>query len=521
MLNGSTDGSRNERSLSTALKVGRLSVVAISVVLLAVASLVPILYGALRNRPSVEAVVSAPPCVCTPANSTCPDYSIEIRYLQQLLKSSQEEVANLSQTVYTLQSQLLPLEEAPSCSIDTTIEQSTLELRQKHQYLLGQYEELQNHLSTTVQQSKYQIQELQEQRESQYRNVTETVETAYAGLAEIYNQFATRVNETELLHVISSISMKISESLQTVDADRARFHSLRDEVDLLYSATQNFSCPEPIIPAIVIPEVKVNCPKLPNPVVCTPTVASPSHIVSNGDEQPDVPVRECVDMSAAQEIVSNMVLTELDLLAQNLTRHCDSSLQATMGAFLGATESAGRTTLEEFLRQSESHLNEHAEFVEDSIAHAREAAQADREQGRRERQRDAHTHRLPASGMATALPAVEPEEADYALLSSGARVIPAQTSRTYYPAEWTVPAQVKGALGHLGLSADVADASAGVVDTALDYLGSADGKQLYQGLNLHKSIGMPEDALRTDLRVGSCWPMEVYPVCDCLPCGMC
>jgi hypothetical protein len=520
MLNGSTDGSHNDRSLSTALKVGRLSVVAISVVLLAVASLVPILYGALRNRPAAETVVFAPPCVCTPANSTCPDYSVEIRYLQQLLKSSQEEVANLSQTVYTLQSQLLPLEEAPACSMDTTIEQSILELRQKHQYLLGQYEELQNHLSTAVQQSKHQIQELQVHRDGQYRNVTETVETAYAGLAEIYNQLAARANETELLHVISSISTEISESLQAIDADRAKFHSLRNEVDLLYNTTQKFSCPEPLIPAIVVSEIKVNCPKLPNPVVCTPTVASPPPILSNGDEQPDVPVRECVDMSAAQEIVSNMVLTELDLLAQNLTRHCDSSLQATMGVFLGATESAGRTTLEEFLRQSERHLNEHAEFVEESIAHAREAAQADREQGRRQRQRDAHARSLPASGVSTA-PTVEPEEADYALLSSGAHVIPAQTSRTYYPAEWTVPAQVKGALGHLGLSGDVADASAGVVDTALDFLGAGDGKQLYQGLNLHKSIGMPEDALRTDLRVGSCWPMEVCAICGCLPCSMC
>jgi hypothetical protein len=515
MLNGSTDGSHNDRSLSTALKVGRLSVVAISVVLLAVASLVPILYGALRNRPAAETVVFAPPCVCTPANSTCPDYSVEIRYLQQLLKSSQEEVANLSQTVYTLQSQLLPLEEAPACSMDTTIEQSILELRQKHQYLLGQYEELQNHLSTAVQQSKHQIQELQVHRDGQYRNVTETVETAYAGLAEIYNQLAARANETELLHVISSISTEISESLQAIDADRAKFHSLRNEVDLLYNTTQKFSCPEPLIPAIVVSEIKVNCPKLPNPVVCTPTVASPPPILSNGDEQPDVPVRECVDMSAAQEIVSNMVLTE-----QNLTRHCDSSLQATMGVFLGATESAGRTTLEEFLRQSERHLNEHAEFVEESIAHAREAAQADREQGRRQRQRDAHARSLPASGVSTA-PTVEPEEADYALLSSGAHVIPAQTSRTYYPAEWTVPAQVKGALGHLGLSGDVADASAGVVDTALDFLGAGDGKQLYQGLNLHKSIGMPEDALRTDLRVGSCWPMEVCAICGCLPCSMC
>jgi hypothetical protein len=145
-------------------------------------------------------------------------------------------------------------------------------------------------------------------------------------------------------------------------------------------------------------------------------------------------------------------------------------------------------------------LAEHRAFITESNAQAVAEVRQMRESKKQ--------NSTAASTASSVFSVTTPEELDFALLSAGARVVTSRTSRTYYPAEWTLPAQVRSSLSTV-LPEAMATASGEAVGAALTAVGAGSGEDVYRSLNLHKSLGVPEDALRTEGKLGNCWPMEV------------
>jgi hypothetical protein len=214
-------------------------------------------------------------------------------------------------------------------------------------------------------------------------------------------------------------------------------------------------------------------------------------------------------MSGAQKIVADMVFTELELLTQSLSRHCEESLEATLGACRSAAEDTASSALEEYSTENARLHAEHAEFLAaEAEADAAFRAQAlaaktqsqcptTPKQPKKQRERNAT-----AAVVSPSVP--EPREAfDFALLSAGSRVVAEGTSETYFPAEWNLETQLRSTLLWAGLR----DTSA--VHSAVQLLGMGTGRELYENLNLHKTVGVPEEALTADTHQGSCWPMKV------------
>jgi hypothetical protein len=216
-------------------------------------------------------------------------------------------------------------------------------------------------------------------------------------------------------------------------------------------------------------------------------------------------------MFGAQEIVADMVFTELELLTQSLSRHCDESLEATLGACRSAAENTASSALEEFITENARLHADHAEFLA-AEAEADAAFRAQVLAAKSESQAQCPTApRQPKkqrehNGTVAAVspPAPEPREVfDFALLSAGSRVVAEGTSDTYFPAEWSLESQLRSTLHWAGLR----DTS--VVHSAVQLLGVGTGRELYENLNLHKTVGVPEEALTADTHQGSCWPMKV------------
>lgn len=88
-------------------------------------------------------------------------------------------------------------------------------------------------------------------------------------------------------------------------------------------------------------------------------------------------------------------------------------------------------------------------------------------------------------------------DVDYALYSSGTKVMQNLTAPTYFPPSLHLSSIIKNRLRSVGL------------DEYQDFIPDFSGENVLNGVGLQLHRGLPIDALTTDLSLGSCWPMKV------------
>lgn len=243
------------------------------------------------------------------------------------------------------------------------------------------------------------------------------------------------------------------------------------------------------------------------------TLPAPAIIISDTDEEellevdeaipvvvrkprePTLPPQDCILLPRAQRLVTELVAAEVELLTQNITAHSAQAVEEAARTISAAAGDATLTALRSFLEEStelSAKLVAEAEGLTAraaEIASATAAASSPRGAARNKR----------SSSMTTHADSVIPE-LDFALVSAGSQVVVAQTSATYFPEQWRLDRTVTNALASAGLSG---------ISLPTDWNAPAAVHQLYEALSLHKTVGVPEDALEPTTRPGACWPMEV------------
>jgi hypothetical protein len=474
-----------------------------------IASVLPIIYGTMRTR---APIAIEPTVIVDYGNVTCPDFTPQVLALQKQLTASQNEVRALFEQLQDLQSQIISYE-VPKCSINEPLAQAVAEYKSQQDLLHNTLSQVEVNLTATTNDMQLILQEQRIKHDIQAErvsNLTTVVSLVASDLQETRLVLEQKEADAVLLRTLDTLSTAVTASLSGLDERLSSMQEMKSAVAELSTSAGNFTCPDPVIPAIVVPEVKVNCPPPPPPalpVICP----EPAPVLDIIEEVTQTPARTCVEMAEAKEIVANMVFTELELVTQSLSRHCDESLEATLGACRSAAEDTASSALEEYSAENARLHAEHAEFLAteaEAVAAFRTQALAAKaqcpspsKQPRKQGTRDT-TAKIASAVVQTPVP--EPREAfDFALLNAGSRVIAERTSDTYFPAEWNLETQLRSTLHWAGLR----DTS--VVHSAVELLGVGSGKELYENLNLHKTVGVPEEALTADIHQGSCWPMKV------------
>jgi len=475
------------------------AIVASVIVTFAVASTFPLMNGVLRKISMPITFLDPVPQILLSGNLSCPDYSSEISRLQEQLKASRLEVKSLSEFLLSLEEQLLSIP-TQKCEIENELEETISNINFKQSYLGKTLEALNGTVESALQQNKAMILNETSHYDKQFFSLNSTIMHAMNDIQIIDHKLQNKSAQAGMLSYISTLYQQVTNKTKIIDTRLTAIESLSIEIDVLREQAEAIVCADPIIPAVVIPTIHTNC---------SLTQATPT-IVSSAEEKEDknnddsekgetLPTRECIDLSSAQEIVSNMVFTELDMLGQNLSNHCDSTIGATMGAFLSAAENTARNALDEFIAENARMYAEHADYI------------TTLETSARAEQQKCSAHQCPVCNASSEhqvelLNEASPDELDFALISAGASVVHQRTSQTFYPKQWNLDYKVKNALSSTGLP--MADAFGDVLGGSLDAIGAGAGGELYTSLNLHKTVGVPEDALRVEDKTSACWPMQ-------------
>jgi hypothetical protein len=97
---------------------------------------------------------------------------------------------------------------------------------------------------------------------------------------------------------------------------------------------------------------------------------------------------------------------------------------------------------------------------------------------------------------------------DFARRQAGAKILPEGTSETFVHPDMNVKEFSKSVMKFFGLSSDGYIAGSAIVSQISDIADSF-APAVVQILGLDSGIGRPEDAISSDMSLGSCWPMQV------------
>ena len=97
---------------------------------------------------------------------------------------------------------------------------------------------------------------------------------------------------------------------------------------------------------------------------------------------------------------------------------------------------------------------------------------------------------------------------DFARRQAGARILPEGTSETFVHPDMNFKQFSKSVMKYLGVSSDSSIANSAIVSQISDIADSF-VPTVVQILGLDSGIGRPEDAISSDMSLGSCWPMQV------------
>lgn len=318
------------------------------------------------------------------------------------------------------------------------------------------------------------------------------VQTLFSDVASLRSYLDAQKTQASQLGVLATLSRSIASEIRNFDEKVAQSQDLAGNYEALKANVSAISCPLPIVPPVVMPPI-VECPSLELPKVAS-SLPEPAAFVAKPvtPRVPASPPKDCILVPDAQRLVTELVASEVELLTQNLTaytaRAVEESAHALSVAAGDASLHALRTFLEESAEENEKLLEE-AQYYTDMTEASRPASKV-----------KATTNTKTTTAFLKAAPAIP--ELDFALLSAGSRVVPAQTSATYFPSQWRLDQRLQSALDYVGLPLDVQS------------VGATEGpvKKMYELLSLHKTVGVPEDALEPSTRPGACWPIQVQNV---------
>lgn len=464
---------------------------------LVIASAFPTLYGSLRIPSDISSFKQSFVSTC---NTTCTDYTGDVLFLQQQLKSSRDEVLTLSGLVNELQGHVQNEQAAPVCSSIQLMEFNSTEIMARQEDL----HETMRDLLAAIEQRKFEsatlIEEHSTQRQQLYDNLANSIESLSGEIYSLQEVLNNKTNEANILSTISEISLTVSQAIGNIHEQQiAQINEISKNITGLKMIADSFTCPEPIIPVIVEPVVFRNCSDL-------PATAAPAATTTDSDvnEKSELTItqRECVDISSAQTIVTNMVNNEIETLSHDLTQYCDKSSNAAVAEFHRIVADKVESAVEDFITETTRLHAEHAEYLTETVS--KDCLNTIATTTSSNKNNVKSVQNTEENGI---------PELDYALIASGSRIVSDQTSDTYFPKQWHLTSRLKDSLNWLGVSVDdqiAIGTPASAVGEMLSAMKIGSGMAIYEGLNLHKTVGVPEDALRVDgARTSNCWPMEV------------
>ena len=458
-----------------------------------IASAFPTLYGSLRIPSDISSFKQSFVSTC---NTTCTDYTGDVLFLQQQLKSSRDEVQTLSALVNELQGHVQNEQAAPVCSNIQQMEFNSTGIMARQEDL----HETMRDLLAAIEQRKFEsatlIEEHSTQRQQLYDNLANSIESLSGEIYSLQEVLNNKTNEANILSTISEISLTVSQAISNIHEQQiAQINEISKNITGLKMIADSFTCPEPIIPVVVEPVVFRNCSLLPA------TTAPVANSDVNEKSELTITQRECVDISSAQTIVTNMVNNEIETLSHNLTQYCDKSSNAAVAEFHRIVADKVESAVEDFTTETTRLHAEHAEYLTETVSKdcLNTVATTSSNKNNVKSVQNIEENGIP--------------ELDFALIASGSRIVSDQTSDTYFPKQWHLTSRLKDSLNWLGVSVDDQIAKgtpASAVGEMLSAMKIGSGMAIYEGLNLHKTVGVPEDALRVDgARTSNCWPMEV------------
>lgn len=454
-------------------------------------STVPILFGSSR-LPMVEEIVrgnnDATICRSEPNG--------EFSLLQLQVTKTKSEIKHLTELANALQAAMNSYE-SPKCTISEHVENAMKLVIDEQNHLKDRIAKLQELFDSESITNNATITELQittSKKFVQLQNTFVSLTSEVDNVTALVDNYKT---ESHFLDTVHNVSFGVHFAVQELNERISAMNNLPEEIAALTVAVNNFTCPEPIAP-IVLPPIVVNhtLPAEERTATVIPTAA-----VANAK---NVTRQECVNMTSAHSIVQKLVVLETQLLVKNLTDQLAGSTENAAAALRSAVSDIASNAVEEFLHESTRLHNFDAPqgLRAGDCAAASATATAALDAGAGKTLEDSLRTQAYIQKRREASSETSTPELDYALLSSGSRVLHDRTSRTYFPKGWKLENQVGGALDWVGLPA-------AVVSGAKDAIAAvSSGEPLFEALNLHKTVGRPEDALVADDQPGACWPME-------------
>lgn len=421
--------------------------------------------------------------------------SEELVRLQLLVEQSNARIKYLTEMASALQS-AMDAYEPPKCTMPDDIDVGLKQLFGEQALLNRTMVKLREQFQIAAIASNVTLMELHNNASAKYELLHNNVVSLTSEISNVTAIVEAYKSDAQLLETVHNVSSGVLNEVKQLDERIAALNHLPEAIAALTATASNLTCPEPIIPIVLAPII-VN--QTAPTVEKAPTAPAKPLAAKNVTRTPP---QECVNMTSAQSIVKQLVTAETLHLVQNLTDQLTASTEGAAAALRSAVSDIASNAVEEFLHES-SRLHDfdahHSAMVEKLVrATASETSSrakksnTDSDDVLLQRRREASKN-----GSVGGIP-----ELDFALLSAGSRVLHDRTSKTYFPEGWRLDQQVGGALSWAGLPQAVVKGAKDAVAAV------SSGQQVYEALNLHKSVGRPEDALIADTRPGACWPMQ-------------
>ncbi len=450
--------------------------------------------------------------ICTQEPVTCPiqpdlvcmsNNTEVVNLLQEQLDTSNANTAYLVQLTNSLQNTVSTYE-VPKCSLSTVFDEKLNELRTRQVLLSESVLALSEQIVSAQHSQEAAIRAALDKQETIHDSHKVVTDTLLSDMGSLRDTFEAQQAQYMQLGALAALSQNIAQEVNLLDQKLSQTEGITTRIESLQQIVSNFSCPAPILPMLIVPP-PVECPLLELPEAIATSSVDDLETKIEVEVKPVVPrvpkeaPKDCLLIPDAQRLVTQLVSSEVELLTQNLTQYTAQVTEESAQAISVAAEDATLHALRSFLEES---VEQHEKLQAEKDYHlAQQAAIASPATSTPIR-----TSKTPAP--AAAGPAIP--ELDFAQLSAGSQVLVDYTSATYFPSQWRLDQRLQRGLDYLGLPVNVLSSSgASEADSASSSNSGGVVKKMFDVLNLHKTVGVPEEALMSSTKPGACWPMQV------------
>jgi len=495
--NGVTHGADENGDKASSVK-SRLITTFLIVAFFGACSTYPILSGKMKEfgnpicsqEPTTCPV--QPDVICTSNNTEA------INLLQEQLDTSNANIAYLVQLANGLQTTVNTYE-VPTCSLSSALDDKINELRTRQELLSESVLALSQQIVSAQHSQEVAIRAALDKQNNIQDGHKVVADNLLSDMGVLRSTFEAQQAQYMQLGALATLSQSIAQEVNILDQKLSQTEDITTRIESLQKSVSNFSCPAPILPVLVVPP-SVECPLLELPEAIALSSVDDLETKIEVDIKPLTPrvlkeaPKDCILIPDAQRLVTQLVSSEVELLTQNLTQY---TAQVTVESAQAISVAAGDATLHALRSFLEESVEQHEKLQAEKDHHlAQQAAIA------------APPTTVPApSSKAPAPAAAGPAipELDFALLSAGTQVLADDTSATYFPSQWRLDQRLQRGLDYLGLPVNIL--SEGDSGSGSGNIGGVVNK-VFDVLNLHKTVGVPEDALVPSTKPGHCWPMQ-------------